>query len=125
LQSLRGALEEALGMKFEGERGEHFFRSTLVQTLFYGIFSAWVLWSQKQARGAKRERFDWRLASWTLRVPMISALFGQLLVKERLGELGLVEVLDWTQNVLNRIEDPAIFVQKFTEGHAVPYLYEP
>ena len=40
LQSLRSALEEALGMKFEGERGEHFFRSTLVQTLFYGIFSA-------------------------------------------------------------------------------------
>ena len=40
LAALREALEEALGIRFEGERGRHFFRSTLVQTLFYGIFSA-------------------------------------------------------------------------------------
>jgi hypothetical protein len=125
LQSLRGALEEALGMKFEGDKGEHFFRSTLVQTLFYGIFSAWVLWSQKQEREGRRERFDWRTASWTLRVPMISALFSQLLTPARLEPLGLVEVLDWTGMVLNRIEDPAAFVRKFTEGHAVQYFYEP
>jgi hypothetical protein len=125
LQSLRSALEEALGMKFEGEKGEHFFRSTLVQTLFYGVFSAWVLWSQKQAREGRRERFSWREAAWTLRVPMISALFEQLLVPSRLQPLGLVEVLNWTEGVLNRIEDPAAFVEKFTEGHAVQYFYEP
>jgi len=40
LASVRKALEEALGLAFEGEKGEHFFRSTLVQTLSYGIFSA-------------------------------------------------------------------------------------
>src|SRR5215207_4168681 len=125
LQSIRSALEEALGMKFEGERGEHFFRSTLVQTLFYGVFSAWVLWSQKQKREGRRERFDWRTSAWTLHVPMISALFEQLLVRSRLKDLGLVEVLDWTGMVLNRIEDPAAFVEKFTEGHAVQYFYEP
>ena len=34
------------GVHFEGEKGEHFFHSTLVQTLFYGVFSAWVLWSR-------------------------------------------------------------------------------
>ena len=34
LAAVRTALEEALGMKFEAEKGEHFFRSTLVQTLF-------------------------------------------------------------------------------------------
>jgi hypothetical protein len=39
LITVRSALEEALGLKFEGEKGEHFFRSTLVQTLFYGVFS--------------------------------------------------------------------------------------
>ncbi|HQU44812.1 MAG TPA: hypothetical protein PK867_18500, partial [Pirellulales bacterium] len=44
LQAVRAALEEALGMKFTDEKGEHFFRSTLVQTLFYGVFSAWVRW---------------------------------------------------------------------------------
>ena len=38
---------------FEGERGERFFRSTLIQTLFYGVFSAWVL----------AEVLDWTLAA--------------------------------------------------------------
>ena len=40
LAALRTALEEALGVRFEGERGQRFFHSTLVQTLFYGVFSA-------------------------------------------------------------------------------------
>ena len=40
-------LEEALGVRFEGDRGAAFFRSTLVQTLFYGVFSAWVLWARQ------------------------------------------------------------------------------
>ena len=39
LAAVRTALEEALGVRFEGERGARFFRSTLVQTLFYGVFS--------------------------------------------------------------------------------------
>ena len=39
LTTIRSALEEALGIRFEDERGEHFFRSTLIQTLFYGVFS--------------------------------------------------------------------------------------
>ena len=43
LNAVRSALEEALGIRFEGDRGARFFRSTLVQTLFYGVFSAWVL----------------------------------------------------------------------------------
>ena len=34
LASLRSALEETLGLKFEGTKGDHFFLSTLVQTLF-------------------------------------------------------------------------------------------
>ena len=34
LHAVRTALEEALGIRFEGERGARFFRSTLVQTLF-------------------------------------------------------------------------------------------
>ena len=46
LGAVRSALEEALGVRFEGDRGAAFFRSTLVQTLFYGVFSAWVLWSR-------------------------------------------------------------------------------
>ena len=50
LLAVRSAMEEALGIRFEGERGERFFRSTLIQTLFYGIFSAWVLWSRDEQK---------------------------------------------------------------------------
>ena len=42
------ALEEALGVQFKGEQGARFFRSTLVQTLFYGVFSAWVLGARQR-----------------------------------------------------------------------------
>ena len=51
LEAVRKALEEALGVRFEGEKGARFFRSTLVQTLFYGVFSAWVLWARAGAEG--------------------------------------------------------------------------
>jgi hypothetical protein len=120
LGALRGALEEALGMEFHGARGEHFFRSTLVQTLFYGIFSAWVLWSRQGGAG----RFDWRTAGWTLRVPAIRALFHQITDPDRLFRLGLVEPLDWAAEALNRV-DRAAFFTRFQEEHAVQYFYEP
>lgn len=74
LGTVRTALEEALGIGFEGPRGEHFFRLTLVQTLFYGVFSAWVLWSKQTPYGSA-ERFDWRLAVYTLNVPLIGTLY--------------------------------------------------
>jgi hypothetical protein len=35
LEPLRTSLETALGIRFEGAEGDHFFKSTLVQTLFY------------------------------------------------------------------------------------------
>jgi len=122
LNAVRSALEEALGMKFEAEKGEHFFRSTLVQTLFYGVFSAWVLWHKEKPQ--RKNDFDWKMAAWTLHVPMIKALFDQVATPTKLGPLGLVEVLDWTANALNRVERPAFF-EKFLESHAVQYFYEP
>ncbi|MEI6046602.1 MAG: type ISP restriction/modification enzyme, partial [Chloroflexota bacterium] len=124
LDNIRSALEEALGLKFEGTKGEHFFRSTLVQTLFYGIFSAWVLWSKEHPPTNKAARFDWRSAAWSLHVPMIRALFEQVAVPSKLGPLKLVEVLDWTAAALNRIDRVAFF-SKFEEAQAVQYFYEP
>ena len=122
LHAVRLALEEALGMRFEAEKGEHFFRSTLVQTLFYGVFSAWVLWHKDNPAG--KNDFDWKSAAWTLHVPMIKALFEQVATPTKLGPLGLVEVLDWTAAALNRV-DRAAFFEKFLETHAVQYFYEP
>lgn len=78
LNTIRSALEDALGVRFEGERGLAFFHSTLVQTLFYGIFSAWVLWCRQVPQSNKEESFDWRLSTWTLRAPVLRALFRQL-----------------------------------------------
>ena len=121
LAAVRAALEEALGVRFEGERGARFFRSTLVQTLFYGVFSAWVLWARQAPRS---ERFDWRTAVWYLRVPVLRTLFQQISDPGRLQPLGLVEVLDWTSTALDRVDTDAFFA-RFNEGEAVTYFYEP
>ena len=122
LAAVRTALEESLGVRFEGDRGARFFRSTLVQTLFYGVFSAWVLWARQTPPPSSR--FNWREAVWHLRAPVLRALFQQLSDPGRMQPLGLVEVLDWTAAALDRV-DRAEFFARFSEGEAVPYFYEP
>ena len=122
LNAVRSALEEALGIRFEGERGVAFFRSTLVQTLFYGVFSAWVLWARQTPPPAGT--FNWHEAVWHLRAPVLQALFQQLSAPTQLLPLGLVEVLDWTSAALDRVDRNAFFA-RFNEGEAVPYFYEP
>ena len=122
LAAVRAALEEALGVRFEGARGARFFRSTLVQTLFYGVFSAWVLWARQAPPSGKA--FNWREAVWHLRAPVMQALFQQLSQPGRLQPLGLVEVLDWTSAALDRVDGDAFFA-RFNEGEAVTYFYEP
>ena len=122
LNAVRSALEEALGVKFEGERGAAFFRSTLVQTLFYGVFSAWVLWARHSP--SPGQRFNWHETPWLLRVPILEALFRQVASREQLQSLDLVEVLDWTSAALDRVDRDAFF-DRFNEGEAVPYFYEP
>ena len=122
LKAVRSALEEALGIRFEGEKGARFFRSTLVQTLFYGVFSAWVLWARQSP--SPTGGFDWHTAVWHLRAPVLRALFQQLSDPGRLQPLGLVEVLERTSAALDRVDRPAFFA-RFNEGEAVPYFYEP
>ncbi|MGH2347476.1 MAG: N-6 DNA methylase, partial [Chloroflexota bacterium] len=124
LSNVRSTLEGALGVRFDAGRGEHFFRSTLVQTLFYGIFSAWVLWSAQHDPNDARASFDWQKAVWDLQVPMIRALFSKLANPDTLEPLNLVEVLNWTGLALNRVDRPAFFA-RFAEEHAVQYFYEP
>jgi hypothetical protein len=123
LATLRTALEGALGLKFEGEEGEHFFRSSLVQTLFYGVFSAWVLWCKRQGT-TQKDKFNWHEAAWSLHVPAIKTLFEQLATPSKLEELGIEEVLNWTQTALNRVVRHEFF-SNFEEENAVLYFYEP
>jgi len=122
LAAVREALEQALGMKFTGPKGEHFFRSTLVQTIFYGVFSAWVLWHRQ--RPDRTDAFNWHEAEWSLHVPFIRTLYDAVATPGRLGPLGLVEVLDWTAGTLNRVDRGAFFA-RFQDEHAVQYFYEP
>ena len=130
LAAVRSALEDALGVQFRGQRGAAFFRSTLVQTLFYGVFSAWVLWARQTP--APTGSFNWHEAVWHLRAPVLRALFQQLSDPGRLQPLGLVEVLDWTAAALDRV-DRAAFFDRFSGSlsptgsgsEAVPYFYEP
>ena len=110
-------------MKFEGEKGQHFFLATLVQTLFYGVFSSWVLWCRENW-SRPDAKFQWHDAAWTLHVPMIASLFDQIATPQRLKPLGIDEVLDKAGIVLNRVDRPAFF-SKFEQEHAVQYFYEP
>ena len=123
LASLRSVLEESLGMKFRGDRGEHFFESTLVQTLFYGVFSAWVLWS-KEHPPTDKTPFDWMHSASYLRVPVLRKLFHEAVDPGQLDALNLSEVLNWATTVLNRV-DRAAFFERFQQHHAVQYFYEP
>ena len=54
----------------------------------------------------------------------MQALFQQLSQPGRLKRLDLVEVLDWTEAALDRVDRDAFF-DRFNEGEAVPYFYEP
>lgn len=127
LNTVRKALEEARGITFEGtkkdpKQGERFFRSTLVQTLFYGIFSAWVVWHRTATPAGRR--FDWENASRYLHVPILRKLFRELSDPVQLGEWRLFEVLEWASAVLNRVDRDAFFA-RFKDSEAVQYFYEP
>jgi hypothetical protein len=121
--AVKKALQESLGIRFEGEKGEHFFRSTLVQTLFYGIFSAWVLWRRSPEGRTSGARFDWRLAAYYLRVPVLRKLFGEVSEPGALNSIQLQEVLNLAGEALNRVQPT--FFDTFREDEAVAYFYEP
>ncbi|RRR70932.1 MAG: DNA methyltransferase, partial [Candidatus Viridilinea halotolerans] len=122
LDQVREALEAALGISFATQRGDHFFRSTLIQTLFYGVFSAWVLWHHENPE--REDHFDWRFAQYYLHVPVLQELFHRIAAPAHLRPLNLEEVLNWTGAALNRVERGAFFA-RFDTGQAVQYFYEP
>jgi len=122
LEPVKKALSEALGIHFEGEKGTHFFQSTLIQTLFYGIFSAWVLWHEEHPKPG--DRFQWRLSAQHLGLPILRTLFIQLTDSRKIRALNLEEVLDWTEECLARVDRTSFFA-RYDMGDAVQYFYEP
>lgn len=129
--TVKKALEESLGITFEGEKGENFFISTLIQTLFYGIFSAWILWRRAEAKKARvdptvfqpAQPFNWREAAWYLRIPVLRQLFNTVAEPGGLNTVTLTEILDLACDALNRVK-PGFFAT-FREEDAVNYFYEP
>ncbi|MCD2186187.1 type ISP restriction/modification enzyme [Actinomycetospora soli] len=122
LDPLRKVFDETLGITFAGETESRFFRSTLVQTLFYGTFSAWVLWAEDHTSDA--DAFEWRTAAWFSNIPVISSLFEHIAKAATLKPLKLDEVLDWAGQALNRV-DRGFFFSNFDTGAPVQYFYEP
>ncbi len=120
LKALRDNLEKGLGVAFDQKDGEHLFRSTLVQTLFYGLFSAWVAHVQENAP----KPFDWRLADWSLHVPVMQLLFQQVASPQALQPLGIAPLLDAATDALGRV-DRAAFFKAFEDASAIQHFYEP
>lgn len=117
LATLRGALEKSLGITFDARDGERLFRSTLVQTLFYGLFSAW-------AAHDHRRPFDWRAADYDLHLPVVRLLYNQVRAPQALRPLGFEPLLDAATATLARVDRDAFF-RAFDAAHAVQYFYEP
>ena len=127
LQRVRSSLEAALDVSFGDSRATAFFESSLVQTLFYGVFSAWVLWGRDNppaSNGQSSTRFDWRASAHYLHVPVLQSLFYEISNPQTLQSLDLVEPLNWVSDALNRV-DRASFDERFSDGSAVQYFYEP
>ncbi len=121
LTLIRGQLEAALGVRFQDDTAEEFFRSTLVQTLFYGLFSAWVLWHERGA--AAGTPFDLWRDTRHFNVPVVQTLFDQFSAGGTLPS-SVERIMEWTADALNRV-DRAAFFERFNRGHAVQYFYEP
>jgi hypothetical protein len=95
----------ALGIRFEGKEGEEFFRSSLVQTVFYGLFAGWLLWS----RSEEDEQFSWRDLPRYLKIPFLGELIYEIQHPRRIAELGLTPHLDAAAETLERVNKEHFF----------------
>lgn len=120
LDPLRRDLEQTLGVTFSDEQAVRFFRSGLVQTLFYGLFATWVLTARETT-----ERFNWKTVSYDLRLPpIIQTLFENYAKSSNVTGLGIAADLDRAGDALNRVVQDRFFEQ-FEHGTAIEYFYEP
>lgn len=120
LDPLRRDLEKTLGVTFSDKEALRFFRSGLVQTLFYGLFATWVLTARQTT-----ERFNWKAVSYDLRLPpIIQTLFENYAMSSNVAELGIATDLDRAGDALNRVVQD-LFFDQFEHGTAIEYFYEP
>ena len=102
LQTVRSALEEALGDEVHRRQGRTFLPFHAgTDPLLWRLLRVGPL---AQDNPVPQAKFDWRTSEWSLHVPFIRALYGEVAKPNRLGPLGLVELLDWAGGVLNRVD---------------------
>ena len=134
LKPLKPLLEDyrqALGLAFDvdDEKGVRFFRSSLVQSVIYALFAAWILWDKQADAEAM---FDIDDADSFLQIPFLKALLHDIRHPSRMKHLGLEPHLARAIATLNRVDRP-LFRSRMTfptiDGEtsiaAITYFYEP
>lgn len=122
---------QALGLSFdiEDEKGDRFFRSSLIQTAFYSLFAAWILWDRTKDTGL----FDLEKAQSHLRIPFLEQLFYDIRHPHYLRQLDLARHLERAVATLNRV-DRKLFGSRMSfptvddespAVAAITYFYEP
>jgi hypothetical protein len=122
---------QALGLSFnvDDEKGDRFCRSSLVQTAFYSLFAAWILWDKAAESDAQFEIDD---AHAYLPIPFLDALLHDIRHPKRLRALGLENHLTRAIDTLNRVDRP-LFRTRMTfptideqpTTAAITYFYQP
>lgn len=123
LKPLKAAMYKALGIQFTDEEGDHFFRSSLVQTLFYGLFSAWIAYNALPDQ-ARPQRFRWQDVGDYLSLPLLAELFESIARPRQLRELAIRDLVEWAEAALHRVQWEA-FSRVFDQDNAINYFYEP
>ena len=134
VQPLLDDFAKALGIQFEGDEGEEFLRSSLIQTAFYGLFAGWTLW--RHSRSARP--FRWEDLADYLKIPFLGELFHEFRHPTRLKELGLAPHLDRAEATLGRVVQERFFARfvmpqvragsdsdREAASSAILYFYEP
>lgn len=89
---------------------------TVVQTLVYGIFAAWL-------QSPTGNGFDWRSSAYRLEVPIFAEILHACLRPALIRHADLFPRLDAAGRVLEWV-DKASFEEAFS-GRAIEYFYEP
>jgi hypothetical protein len=89
---------------------------TVVQTLVYGLFAAWLAAESPQ-------EFDWMSASYRLEVPVFADMVHAIMRPAFIKKCDLTPRLRAAARVLQWVDRPAFLAQ--FDGAAIEYFYEP
>lgn len=115
-EELLAPIAEALKGGLEVDLDESFLVPTVVQTLVYGIFAAWL-------QEPERTELGWMGASYRLGVPVFAEVLHEAVRPALIRRCNLIDRLDATARVLAWVDREA-FIEAF-DGGAIEYFYEP